>query len=171
MEKRKVLLLIEDNKQDEILTLRALKQNGLRNEVVVCRDGVEGLEWLFCTGRYVDRDKTLSPHVVLLDLKLPKVDGHGVLHAIRANLETKRLPVVMLSTSTEESDIAQSYDNGANSYVQKPVSFEKFSEAIQRLGVYWLFTNETPNSNAAPSEPSPNRSVNRTTERTTGHLK
>ncbi len=154
MEERKVLLLIEDNIQDELLTLRALKQNGLRNEVVVCRDGAEGLEWLFCSGRYLNRDNTVTPHVVLLDLKLPKVDGHEVLHAIRSNLETKRLPVVMLTTSTEESDIARSYDNGANSYVQKPVSFEAFSEAIQRLGVYWLSTNETPHAIPARGEGS-----------------
>ena len=144
MESRRIVLLIEDNKQDELLTLRALKQNGLRNEVIVCRDGAEGLDWLFQRGQHAARDPNLMPHVVLLDIKLPKVDGHEVLSRIRNDQRTRRLPVVMLTTSVEESDVVRSYDEGANSYVQKPVSYEAFSEAIQRLGVYWLFTNEAP---------------------------
>jgi two-component system response regulator len=144
MEQRKVILLVEDNHQDELLTVRALKSHGLRNEIVICRDGVEAIDWLFEKGAHVGRDPSLVPDVILLDLKLPKLDGHEVLQEIRAHLRTKRIPVVILTTSKEESDIARSYDHGANSYVQKPVSFEAFSEIIQRLGIYWLRTNEPP---------------------------
>jgi two-component system response regulator len=149
MEQKKIILLVEDNKQDEILTVRVLQQNGLRSEIVICRDGAEALDWIFNKGSHIDRDSTLVPHVVLLDLKLPKVNGHEVLAAIRANRQTKHLPVVILTTSKQESDIARSYQGGANSYVQKPVRFEEFSEVIQRLGVYWCATN-IPASDAGP---------------------
>jgi two-component system response regulator len=138
MEQKKIILLVEDNKQDEILTVRVLQQNGLRSEIVICRDGAEALDWIFNKGSHIDRDSTLVPHVVLLDLKLPKVNG-----------QTKHLPVVILTTSKQESDIARSYQGGANSYVQKPVRFEEFSEVIQRLGVYWCATN-IPASDAGP---------------------
>ena len=142
MNSYKVVLLIEDNVQDELLTVRSLQAQGIRHEIIVCRDGAEALEWLFAEGAYADRDPAIVPTVVLLDLKLPKLDGHQVLAAIRANQKTKRLPVVILTTSKEESDVAQSYDHGANSYVQKPVNFKEFSEAIKNLGVYWLLLNE-----------------------------
>jgi CheY-like chemotaxis protein len=144
MEQRKTILFVEDNKQDELLTMRALKQHHGRVEVAVCRDGAEALDWIFSRGQYANRDNTLVPNVILLDLKLPKVDGHQVLRTIRNDPRTKRLPVVILTTSKEASDLATSYDNGANSYVHKPVSFDDFSEVVKSLGVYWLDTNEPP---------------------------
>ena len=144
MEQRKVVLLVEDNKQDEILTIRALKQHGLRTEIVVCRDGAEALDWMFAKGQFAFREASLVPAFVLLDLKLPKIDGHQVLSAIRQNPKTKRLPVVVLTTSKEESDVGKCYDCGANSYVQKPVNYNDFSAVIKSLGNYWLYTNEPP---------------------------
>ncbi len=144
IEPRKVILLVEDNQQDELLTIRALRQHGLRNEIVVCRDGKEALDWIFVRGEHIGRDETVVPDVILLDLKLPKLDGHEVLAAIRADETTRRLPVVILTTSKEQSDIMRSYDIGANSYVQKPVSYDDFSEVVRQLGVYWLRTNEAP---------------------------
>lgn len=142
----KIILLVEDNPDDEALTRRALKKNQILNEVVVARDGAEALEWLFGTGRYAGRDRSVMPTVILLDLKLPKVDGLEVLQRIRADASTKLLPVVILTSSKEEQDLAQSYTLGANSYMRKPVDFAQFSEAIRHLGLYWLVLNEAPPS-------------------------
>lgn len=140
----KMILLVEDNEQDEVLTLRALKKNNIRNEVVVARDGAEALDFLFAKGKYAGRDIKHLPQVVLLDLKLPKIDGIEVLKEIRSSLVTKRLPVVILTTSNEEKDLMDGYDNGANSYVRKPVDFDQFAEAVRKLGMYWLLLNEPP---------------------------
>jgi two-component system response regulator len=140
----KIILLVEDNPDDEALTRRALKKNQILNEVVVARDGAEALEWLFGTGRFAGRDRSVMPTVILLDLKLPKVDGLEVLQRIRADASTKLLPVVILTSSKEEQDLAQSYTLGANSYMRKPVDFAQFSEAIRHLGLYWLVLNEAP---------------------------
>lgn len=138
------ILLVEDNPDDEALTLRALKKNNILNEVVVVRDGEEALEFLFGTGEYVGRDVSVQPHVILLDLKLPKVDGLEVLQALRANARTRLVPVVILTSSKEEQDMVASYSLGANSYVRKPVDFADFMEAVRQLGLYWLVLNETP---------------------------
>ena len=138
----KVILLVEDNPRDEALTLRALKKSNIVNDVVVTRDGVEALEYLLCTGAYADRETTLMPQLVLLDLKLPKVNGLEVLRKIRAEERTRRLPVVVFTSSSEEEDMIKSYDLGANSYVRKPVDFEQFLEATKQLGLYWLVLNE-----------------------------
>jgi CheY-like chemotaxis protein len=140
----KIILLVEDNPDDEALTRRALKKNQILNEVVVARDGAEALEWLFGTGRFAGRDLGVMPTVILLDLKLPKVDGLEVLQRIRADARTKVLPVVILTSSKEEQDLAQSYSLGANSYMRKPVDFSQFSEAVRNLGLYWLVLNEPP---------------------------
>ena len=142
--KNKVILLVEDNVDDELLTLRALKRNKILNEVVVARDGAEALDYLFGTGVYEGRDTSLMPEVVLLDLNLPKLSGHEVLARIRGDERTRLLPVVILTTSRADQDRLQSYENGANSYVRKPVDFEQFSEAIRQLGLYWLVLNEGP---------------------------
>lgn len=142
--KAKVILLVEDNPRDEALTLRALKKSNLANEVVVVRDGVEALDYLFGAGAHADRDVTEVPQVVLLDLKLPKVDGLEVLRRMRADARTKRLPVVVFTSSSEEEDMISSYSLGANSYVRKPVEFEQFLEATKQLGLYWLVLNEAP---------------------------
>src|SRR5258706_15529511 len=145
--KDKVILMVEDNPRDEALTLRALKTSNILNEVVVTRDGVEALDYLFGTGKYEGRDTSVVPQVVLLDLKLPKMDGLQVLQALRGDKRTKRLPVVVFTSSSEEEDMIKSYDLGANSYVRKPGDFEHFSEATRQLGIYWLLLNE-----AAPME-------------------
>jgi len=137
-----VILLVEDNPDDEALTLRALKKNNIRNEVVIARDGVEALDYLFGTGAYVGRDLTAMPQVILLDLKLPKVDGFEVLERIRSSETTKFLPVVILTTSNEDQDRIRGYGLGANSFVRKPVEFDKFIEAVRQLGLYWLILNE-----------------------------
>lgn len=137
-----VILLVEDNPDDEALTLRALKKNNIRNEVVVARDGVEALDYLFGTGAYAGRDLTSMPHVILLDLKLPKVDGFEVLERIRSSESTKFLPVVILTTSNEDQDRIRGYGLGANSFVRKPVEFDKFIDAVRQLGLYWLILNE-----------------------------
>ncbi|MBZ5660362.1 MAG: response regulator [Acidobacteriia bacterium] len=139
-----VILLVEDNPDDEALTLRALKKNNILNQVVVARDGAEALDYLFGAGKYSGRDPNLLPHVVLLDLKLPKVDGLEVLRQLRASERTKLLPVVILTSSNEEQDRYRGYDLGANSYVRKPVDFTKFIEAVRQLGLYWLVLNERP---------------------------
>ncbi|HHH13995.1 MAG TPA: response regulator [Thiolapillus brandeum] len=141
---RKVLLLVEDNPDDEMLTIRALKKHNLANEIVVARDGQEALDYLFGEGEYEARDEEELPQVILLDLKLPKVDGLQVLERIRANPRTRAVPVVVLTSSNEEQDIIRSYDLGANSYVRKPVDFEQFVEAARQLGLYWLVLNEVP---------------------------
>jgi two-component system response regulator len=139
------ILLVEDNPDDEALTLRALKKNRIANEVVVCRDGAEALDYLFSRGAFTGRDGTDLPQVILLDLKLPKVDGLEVLRQIRADGRTSMVPVVILTSSREDEDIARSYQLGANSYVRKPVDFVEFSEAARQLGMYWLLLNQAPN--------------------------
>jgi CheY-like chemotaxis protein len=139
----KMILLVEDNADDEALTLRALKKNNIGNTVVVVRDGAEALDFLFCSGIYADRDPRDKPQVILLDLKLPKVDGLEVLRRIRADPSTRTFPVVILTSSKEEQDVVNSYLIGVNSYVRKPVDFIQFVEAIRQLGLYWLVLNET----------------------------
>jgi two-component system, response regulator len=139
-----VILLVEDNPDDEALTLRALKKNNIANHVVIARDGAEALEYLFATGKYSDRDASVIPQVVLLDLKLPKVDGLEVLRQLRSDPRTKLAPVVILTSSNEEQDRLSGYGLGANSYVRKPVDFNKFIEAVRQLGLYWLVFNESP---------------------------
>jgi CheY-like chemotaxis protein len=140
----KVILLVEDNSDDEALAIRALKRHHIGNEIVVARDGVEALDYLFGTGMYAGRDASLKPSVVLLDLKLPRVDGFEVLRRLREDDRTKLLPVVVLTTSSEEQDLLNSYSLGCNSYIRKPVDFLQFSEAIRQLGMYWLLMNEPP---------------------------
>ena len=141
---RKFILLVEDNTDDELLMLRALQRNHISNEVVVMRDGVEALDFLFGTGAHAGRDVTDQPQVVLLDLKLPRIDGLEVLRRVRADDRTRLLPVVVLTSSKEEEDVARSYALGANSYVRKPVDFTQFTEAMRTLGVFWLLLNEFP---------------------------
>jgi len=140
----KYILLVEDNPDDEALTLRALKRNNISNEVYVVRDGVEALDFMFCRGQYAERDANNHPQLILLDLKLPKIDGLEVLKEIRANKATSLQPVVVLTTSNEDRDIIGSYERGANSFIRKPVDFEQFIEAIRQLGLYWLVLNESP---------------------------
>lgn len=144
--KERVILLVEDNPDDEVLTQRALRTNNISNTVVVARDGVKALDYLFGTGAYAGRDVRELPAVVLLDLKLPKVDGLEVLRRVRADERTKFLPVVVLTSSKEEQDLIKSYSLGANSYVRKPVNFDEFLEAARQLGLYWLLLNEPPPS-------------------------
>lgn len=140
----KTILLVEDNSDDEALTLRALKRNNILENVVVVRDGAEALDYLFAAGRYAERDAAELPDVLLLDLKLPKVDGLEVLQRIRGNAQTQRVPVVILTSSNEERDIINAYDHGANSYIRKPVDFNQFMEAVRQLGMYWLGMNVPP---------------------------
>lgn len=140
----RVILLVEDNPRDEELTLRALKKGNVLNPVVVARDGVEALDYLFARGAHANRAAAAMPHFVLLDLKLPKIDGLEVLKAMRADVRTKLLPVVVLTSSNEEQDLIRSYSLGANSYVRKPVDFVEFIEAARQLGLYWLVINKTP---------------------------
>jgi two-component system response regulator len=135
------ILLVEDNPDDEALTLRALKKNNILNDVVVARDGAEALDYLFGTGRYAGRDAGDLPQLVLLDLKLPKIDGLEVLRRVRADERTRIQPVVILTTSAEDRDVIASYELGANSYIRKPVDFEQFMEAVRHLGLYWLVLN------------------------------
>ena len=137
----KVILLVEDNPRDEALTLRALNKSNIVNQVVVAHDGVEALDFLFGTGTYAGRDISEMPQLVLLDLKLPRIDGLQVLQKIRADDRTKRLPVVIFTSSNEEEDVIRGYELGANSYVRKPVDFEQFAEATKSLGLYWLVLN------------------------------
>jgi len=144
MQPNKTILLIEDNPSDIDLTKRALQKSRIANELVVAEDGEEALDYLFGTGAHAGRDAADLPAVVLLDLKLPKLPGLDVLRQIRQDNRTRRLPVVILTTSREEKDIAAGYDGGANSYIPKPVNFRDFQEAIERLGLYWLILNEPP---------------------------
>lgn len=140
--KDKVILLVEDNPKDEALTLRGLKKGGIANEVIVAHDGVEALDYLFNTGTRPDGNAAELPTVVLLDLKLPKIDGLEVLKRIRSNERTKLLPVVILTSSNEEEDRLKGYKLGANSYVRKPVGFNEFADAVGQLGLYWFVLNE-----------------------------
>jgi two-component system response regulator len=138
------ILLVEDNPDDEALTLRAFKKNNISNDVTVVRDGAEALDYLFCSGAYAQRDVAHIPELILLDLKLPKIDGLEVLRRIRGDDRTKLQPVVILTTSNEERDIISSYQLGANSYIRKPVDFDQFIEAVRQLGLYWLVLNQSP---------------------------
>jgi two-component system, response regulator len=145
---RRVILLVEDSADDEALTLRALSRNKIGNEVIVARDGEEALEWLFATGRHADRDHREQPALVLLDLKLPKIDGLEVLRRIRERAETRLVPVVILTSSREEQDRLRGYLSGANSYIRKPIDFAHFVEAVRQVGLYWLVLNEPPPEDA-----------------------
>lgn len=138
------ILLVEDNPNDEELTLYALRKNNITNHIHVVHDGAEALEYLFCTGAYSHRKINDPPKVVLLDLKLPKVDGLEVLERIKTDSRTQTIPVVMLTSSQEERDIVESYHLGVNSYIVKPVDFEQFTEVVRRLGLYWMLLNQTP---------------------------
>lgn len=137
----RTILLVEDNPGDEALTLRALKKNKIHNDVVIAHDGVEALDYLFGTGAHAGRDTRVVPELVLLDLKLPKVDGLEVLRSIRGDARTRLLPVIMLTSSLEDRDVIESYAKGCNSYVRKPIDFTEFSEAVRQLGLYWLVIN------------------------------
>ena len=141
---KKIILLVEDNPDDELLAIRALKKNNIMNEVVVARDGAEALDYLFGAGAYAGRDMSVMPQIILLDLKLPKIEGLEVLRHLRNDERTKLLPVVVLTSSKEERDLTESYSLGANSYIRKPVNFAQFTEAIRQLGLYWLVLNESP---------------------------
>ena len=138
------ILLVEDNSNDEELTLYALKKNNITNHIQVVHDGAEALEYLFCTGAYAHRQINEPPKVILLDLKLPKVDGLEVLEKIKADARTRSIPIVMLTSSQEERDIVESYKLGVNSYIVKPVDFEQFINVVSRLGLYWMLLNKTP---------------------------
>jgi two-component system response regulator len=140
----KVILLVEDNPDDELLTLRALKKTGVSNEVVVAHDGVEALDYLFASGPYAGRDPAAMPQLILLDLKLPRVDGLEVLKRLRSDERTRRLPVVILTSSKEQQDMLDGYGLGANSYIRKPVDYEQFVKAVEQLRLYWLVLNEAP---------------------------
>jgi len=144
MSRAKTILLVDDSADDVELTIRAFQRNGIANEVIVASDGEEALELLFATGKFKDRQPADNPTLVLLDLKLPKLMGLDVLKQIRADERTRRLPVVVLTSSNEDCDISQSYDLGANSFVRKPVDFSQFVEAARQLGRYWLVLNEDP---------------------------
>jgi len=139
-----IILLVEDNPDDQKLTLRALKYNNIVNEVVIAEDGAQALDYLFGAGQFADRDVRNQPALVLLDLKLPRVDGLSVLALVRADTRTKTVPVVILTSSREEEDLVKSYELGVNSYVRKPVDFLEFVEAARQLGIYWLVLNERP---------------------------
>ncbi len=142
------ILLVEDNANDETLTLHALEKYHVTNRVYVVRDGAEALEFLFCTGRYADRHISDRPKVILLDIKLPLVDGLEVLRRVKSDVRTKTIPVVMLTSSREERDLVESYRLGVNSYIVKPVDFDQFTEAARALGMYWLLLNK-PSADAA----------------------
>ena len=142
--RNKIILLVEDNPDDELLTLRALKKNGVLNEVVVAHDGVEALDYLFASGTHSERDAGDMPQLILLDLKLPRVDGLEVLKRLRSDERTRLLPVVILTSSKEQQDMLDGYGLGANSYVRKPVNFEQFVKAVEQLKLYWLVLNEAP---------------------------
>ena len=139
-----IILLVEDNPDDEVLTLRALKKNNIGNKISVAQDGAEALDFLFCANTYANRDPQDMPQLVLLDIKLPKVDGLEVLRRIRADKRTRLLPVVILTSSKEQQDLIEGYKYGANSYIRKPVDFTQFTESVRQLGMYWLVLNEPP---------------------------
>jgi two-component system response regulator len=140
----KIILLVEDNPDDVVLTMRAFEKNNIHNKVIVARDGAEALDYMFGTGMYAGRDDKDLPVVILLDLKLPKIDGLEVLKRLRQDARTKLVPVVILTSSAEEMDVISGYKLGANSYVRKPVNFDNFVEAVKHLGLYWLLLNEPP---------------------------
>jgi CheY-like chemotaxis protein len=142
---KKIILLAEDNQDDILLTKRAFKKSNILNELIVVNDGKEALDFLFYKGKYKDRDSKTTPELILLDLKMPKIDGLEVLKSIRENSQTKHLPVVILTTSKEEKDMIDSYCLGANSYIIKPVDFDQFVDAVKQLGLYWLVLNQRPN--------------------------
>lgn len=142
--KDKLILLVEDDARDEALTMRAIEKSHIANTVVVARDGVEALDYLFGTGKYAGRDTAIMPQLIMLDLKLPRMDGLQVLRQLRDDERTKRLPIVVFTSSSEQEDMIRSYELGANSYVRKPVDFEHFMEATKQLGMYWLVLNEAP---------------------------
>lgn len=146
----KVILLVEDNPDDATLTLRAFKRSHVMNPIVVARDGIEALDFLFARGQHTDRAGAPQPILIILDLKLPKLDGLGVLKAIRADVRTQLLPVVILTSSKEEQDLISGYSLGANSYVRKPVDFTEFLEAVKVLGIYWLLMNQSPPERTPP---------------------
>jgi len=140
----KIILLVEDNADDEELTIRTLQKNHLKNKIVVVRDGVEALDYLFGTGEYKDRDLSVSPVLIMLDIKLPKLNGLEVLKKIKSDSRTKFIPVVILTSSDEEKDLVDSYQLGANSYVRKPVDFAEFQNSVRQLALYWVLLNESP---------------------------
>lgn len=144
MTQKNVLLLVEDNPDDEELTLLAFEQSAIANEVVVAHDGVEALDYVFSTGMYADRNPSLMPALILLDLQLPRINGLEVLQRLRADNRTKLVPVVILTTSNEQQDLINSYSLGCNSYIRKPVDYDQFITAVQQLGMYWLLINEPP---------------------------
>ncbi|HEX5746920.1 MAG TPA: response regulator [Archangium sp.] len=141
---QRIILLVEDNEDDELMTLRAFRKSNIHNPVVVVRDGAEALDFLFLQGRHADRDPDIRPQVILLDLHLPRIDGIEVLRRIRANQHTRALPVVILTSSKEERDLVEGYEAGVNSFVHKPVDVTAFFEAVRQLGMYWLVLNELP---------------------------
>jgi two-component system, response regulator len=144
------ILLVEDNPNDEALTLRAFRKSGISNEVIVAHDGAEALDYLFCTGAFAERDPANLPALILMDLNLPKIGGLEAVKRIRAFAGTKLLPIVILTSSDEEDDRLKGYESGANSYVRKPVEFTKFASAVQQLGLYWLLLNEPAPPNKTP---------------------
>ena len=144
MIRSRIILLVEDNPNDVKLTMRAFEKSNVSNEIVVVGDGEEAVDYLFATGRHAGRDLKVMPEVILLDMKLPKIDGLGVLRRLRADERTRRLPVVILTSSKEEKDVTSSYNLGANSFVRKPVDFAQFIDAARHLGLYWLVMNEPP---------------------------
>ena len=146
---KKTILLAEDNADDVILTQRAFQKSNILNELIVVKDGQEALEYLFCKGKYKDREHKEFPELILLDLKMPRLDGLEVLREIRKNKSTKHLPIVVLTTSKEENDIITSYCLGANSYIIKPIDFDQFTEAVKQLGLYWLVLNKPPHKSCS----------------------
>lgn len=147
LEKKETILLVEDNPDDIELTMRAFKKNKIANELVVARDGIEALDYLFCKGAYGKRDIKDVPRLILLDLKLPKMDGLQVLERLRSDGYTKLVPIVILTSSKEEQDLVAGYEHGANSYVRKPINFNDFVDAVRNIGLYWLLINEPPPDN------------------------
>ena len=141
-----VILLVEDNADDELLTVRAFARSNIANDVVVVRDGIEAMDWLFGEGEHGGRDTSIEPQIILLDLKLPRLDGLEVLRRIRADPRTALLPVVVMTSSSEDEDVVKSYKLGANSYIRKPVEFDRFAEVVKGLGLYWLVLNQRPPS-------------------------